>query len=38
MHFDITFKDRGRQQLEELAVFEVKDGKITNEQFLYAME
>ena len=25
MHFDITFKDRGRQQLEELAVFEVKD-------------
>lgn len=38
MDFDVTFKDRGRQHLEELAVFEVKDGKITNEQFLYSIE
>jgi hypothetical protein len=36
MHFDLTFKDRGRQQMEEIAVFEVTDGKITNEQFLYS--
>lgn len=38
MDFDVTFKDRGRQQMEELAVFEVKDGKIASEQFLYTME
>ncbi|MCD2259708.1 nuclear transport factor 2 family protein [Psychroserpens luteolus] len=38
MTFDVTFKDRGRQQMEEVAVFEVKDGKITNEQFFYSME
>ena len=38
MTFDVTFKDRGRQQMEELAVFEVKDGKIVSEQFLYTME
>ncbi|MFK7833193.1 MAG: SnoaL-like domain-containing protein [Winogradskyella sp.] len=38
MKFDLTFKDRGRQQMEELAIFEVKDGKITNEHFLYAMD
>lgn len=35
MSFDVTFKDRGRQQMEELAVFEVQNGKITNEQFFY---
>ncbi|BAO76912.1 nuclear transport factor 2 family protein [Winogradskyella sp. PG-2] len=38
MTFDVTFKDRGRQQMEELAVFEVKDGKIVSEQFLYSMK
>ncbi|RKE94928.1 nuclear transport factor 2 family protein [Ichthyenterobacterium magnum] len=38
MTFDVTFKDRGRQQMEEVAVFEVKDGKISNEQFFYSME
>ncbi|WP_179346462.1 nuclear transport factor 2 family protein [Winogradskyella ursingii] len=38
MDFDVTFKDRGRQQMEELAVFEVNDGKIVSEQFLYSME
>lgn len=37
MSFDITFKERGRQQMEEVCVFEVKDGKITNEQFFYSM-
>lgn len=38
MDFDVTFKDRGRQQMEEVAVFEVKDGKIVSEQFFYSME
>lgn len=37
MSFDVTFKDRGRQQMEEVCVFEVKDGKIVNEQFFYSM-
>lgn len=37
MEFDCTFKDRGRQQMEEVAVFEVQDGKIVNEQFFYSM-
>ena len=37
MGFDATFKDRGRQQMEELCVYEVKDGKIINEQFYYSM-
>ena len=37
MKFDVTFKDRGRQQMEEVCVFEVQDGKITNEQFFYTM-
>ncbi|WP_299365547.1 nuclear transport factor 2 family protein [Winogradskyella sp.] len=36
--FDVTFKDRGRQQMEEVGVWEVKDGKIVNEQFFYSME
>ncbi|NER11914.1 nuclear transport factor 2 family protein [Leptobacterium flavescens] len=35
MSFDATFKDRGRQQMEEVCVFEVNDGKIVNEQFFY---
>jgi len=37
MDFDITFKDRGRQQMNEICVYEVNDGKIVNEQFFYAM-
>ena len=37
MSFDITFKERGRQQMEEVCVFEVKDGKIINEQFFYSI-
>ena len=37
MTFDVTFKDRGRQQMEEVAVFGVKDGKIASEQFFYNM-
>ncbi len=37
MAFDATFKDRGRQQMEELCVYEVNNGKIVNEQFFYSM-
>lgn len=37
MSFDVTFKSRGRQQMEEVCVFEVKDGKIASEQFFYSM-
>lgn len=35
MKFDITFKEKGRQQMEEICVFEVKEGKINKEQFFY---
>lgn len=37
MNFDVTFKDRGRQQMEEICVFEVQNGKIVHEQFFYTM-
>ena len=37
MTFDITFKDRGRTQDEEIAVYTVENGKIVAEQFFYAM-
>ena len=32
---DATFKGRGRQSIEEVAAYEVKDGKIVFEQFFY---
>ncbi|PTM09237.1 MAG: hypothetical protein DA407_06195 [Bacteroidetes bacterium] len=37
MDYDVTFKEKGRTQMEEVGVFEVKDGKIVNEQFFYDM-
>jgi len=37
MDFDVTFKDSGRQQMNEICVYEVNNGKIVNEQFFYAM-
>jgi len=37
MDFDVTFKDRGRQQMQEVCVYEVNNGKIVNEQFFYSM-
>lgn len=37
MSYDVTFKDIGRQQMEEIGVYEVKDGKIASEQFFYSM-
>lgn len=37
MNFDVTFKDKGRQQMDEVCVFEVNNGKIVKEQFFYEM-
>ena len=37
MKMDITFKERGRVQMEEVCVYEVADGKIVNEQFFYSI-
>ena len=30
---DVTMKERGRMKLEEICVYEVKNGKITSERF-----
>lgn len=35
MGMDVTMKGRGRMQMDEIAVYEVKDGKIVKEQFFY---
>jgi hypothetical protein len=35
MGMDVTFKGAGRMNLDEIAVYEVKDGKIVKEQFFY---
>ena len=35
MGFDATYKEGGRRALEELCVYEVRDGKIVREQFFY---
>jgi hypothetical protein len=32
---DVTLKGMGRQKMEEIAVYEVKDGKIVKEEFFY---
>ncbi|WP_418604425.1 SnoaL-like domain-containing protein [Hwangdonia sp.] len=37
MTFDCTFKEGGRQQMEELCVYEVKDGEIASEQYFYTL-
>jgi ketosteroid isomerase-like protein len=34
---DITFKDRGRVQMQDIGVYHVRDGKIDREQFFYDM-
>jgi SnoaL-like domain len=33
--FDATMKSQGRSMMEEIAVYEVKDGKIVKEQFFF---
>ncbi len=35
MGMDATFKGMGRQKMDEIALYEVKDGKIVKEQFFY---
>lgn len=35
MGFDATFKGQGRQKMDEVCLYEVKDGKIVKEQFFY---
>ena len=35
MTLDATMKGRGRQMLEEVCLYEVKDGKVVYEQFFY---
>lgn len=35
MGMDITMKGAGRQKMDEVAVYEVKGGKIVKEQFFY---
>jgi hypothetical protein len=35
MGMDATFKGMGRMKMDEIAVYEVKDGKIVKEQFFY---
>ena len=34
-NFDITFKEQGRNKMEEVAVYKVNEGKIVEEQFFY---
>jgi hypothetical protein len=34
---DMTFKGRGRMQIEEIGVYHVRDGKVVSEQFFYDM-
>lgn len=35
LHMDITMKGRGRTQMDEICVYEVKDGKVISEHFFY---
>lgn len=35
MSMDASFRQRGRMQIEELCVYQVKDGRIVREQFFY---
>lgn len=35
MGMDVTMKGAGRVQMDEIALYEVKDGKIVKEQFFY---
>ncbi len=35
MTMDATFKGRGRMNMEEICVYQVKDGRIVREQFFY---
>lgn len=38
MKNDVTFKEGGRKVLDEVCVYEVKDGQIVREQFFYNID
>jgi hypothetical protein len=38
MDMDVTFKERGRQSMQEICVYKVKDNAIVSEQFFYNNE
>jgi hypothetical protein len=38
MTMDVTFKNHGRMQMEEVGVYKVEKGKIVSEQFFYDMD
>ena len=35
MSLDVTFKERGRTAMDELCVYQVRNGRIVSEQFFY---
>jgi len=35
MGMDCTYKGMGRQKMDEIVIYEVKDGKVVKEQFFY---
>lgn len=37
MNIDATYKEHGRMNMSEIAVYEVKDGKIIADEFFYRM-
>ena len=37
LDMDVTYKKSGRMVMNEIAVYEVKDGQIVGEQFFYSM-
>ena len=38
MTMDVTFRGRGRVQMTEICVYQVRDGKVVREQFFYDMD
>ena len=38
MGMDVTMKGQGRSTMDEIAVYQVKNGKITKEQFFFEQE
>jgi hypothetical protein len=37
MSIDATYKERGRMAMDEICVYQVRDGKIVHEQFFYSV-
>lgn len=37
MDMDVTYKEHGRMAMSEIAIYEVKDGKIVAEEFFYSV-